>query len=63
MGSSEKMGAMSFFPGMSPAPKMPATPGACSALEMSTETILAWAWGLTTGKISSVPGRFGMSST
>ena len=61
-GSSLRIGAMSFLPGMSAAVIAAITPGAASAREKSMRRMRACACGLSTRAASSVPGTFGTSS-
>ena len=61
-GSSLRIGAMSFLPGMSAAVIAAITPGAASARDKSMRRMRACACGLSTSAASSVPGTVGTSS-
>jgi hypothetical protein len=61
-GSSLRIGAMSFLPGMSDATIAATTPGAASARLTLMLRMRAWACGLSTSAASTVPGTFGTSS-
>jgi hypothetical protein len=61
-GSSLRIGAMSFLPGISAAVIAATTPGAASAAERSMRRMRACACGLSTNAASSVPGTVGTSS-